>query len=101
MASDAIPALAPIRVSSATYSSFDLDDVNKVAETRQFHLHSIVNEGRLWIKLMARPVKKAIISSNGFNPAVKLPFNLRQSDFHSVMQDVYDFLYDANQFFSP
>ena len=45
MASDAIPALARIRVSSATYSSFDLDDVNKVAETCEFHLHSIVNEG--------------------------------------------------------
>jgi hypothetical protein len=47
---------------------------------------------------MTRPIKKAILNPNGFNPAVKLPFNLRASDFQSAMQDIYDFLHDTNQF---
>jgi hypothetical protein len=47
---------------------------------------------------MAKPLKKAAINPNGFNPAVKLPFNLRDSDFKSAMQDIYDFLHDTNQF---
>jgi hypothetical protein len=47
---------------------------------------------------MARALKKAAINPNGFNPAVKLPFNLRKSDFEAAMQDIYDFLSDTNQF---
>jgi hypothetical protein len=47
---------------------------------------------------MARPLKKAAINLKGFNPAVKLPFNLRPGDFQSAMQDIYDFLHDTNQF---
>src|SRR5258708_5563003 len=47
---------------------------------------------------MASPLKKAAINPKGFNPAVKLPFNLRASDFEAAMQDIYDFLSDTNQF---
>jgi hypothetical protein len=47
---------------------------------------------------MAKTLKKAAINPNGFNPAVKLPFNLRDSDFRSAMQDIYDLLHDTNQF---
>jgi hypothetical protein len=47
---------------------------------------------------MAKALKKAAINSKGFNPVVKLAFNLRNSDFRSAMQDIYDFLHDTNQF---
>jgi hypothetical protein len=47
---------------------------------------------------MASQLKKAAINPKGFNPAVKLPFNLRASDFEAAMQDIYDFMSDTNQF---
>lgn len=31
-----------------------------------------------------------------FNPAPVLPYNLRLMDFHSAMQDIYDFFFDVN-----
>ena len=31
-----------------------------------------------------------------FNPALVLPFELRQQDFHAAVQDVYDFFFDVN-----
>jgi hypothetical protein len=34
-----------------------------------------------------------------FNPAPTLPYNLRVLDFHSAMQDVYDFFHDVNVHF--
>ncbi|MDR1266354.1 MAG: hypothetical protein LBK42_12570 [Propionibacteriaceae bacterium] len=35
-----------------------------------------------------------------FNPEPVLPFNLRELDFQSAMQDVYDFLFDVNSHLS-
>ncbi len=32
-----------------------------------------------------------------FNPALKLPYELRLDDFRSAVQDVYDFFHDVNQ----
>jgi hypothetical protein len=34
---------------------------------------------------MVKALKKAVINAQGFNPAVKLPFNLRGSDFGSAV----------------
>ena len=31
-----------------------------------------------------------------FNPALALPFELRQQDFRAAVQDVYDFFFDVN-----
>ena len=39
------------------------------------------------------------VKANAFNPAAKLPFELRLKDFEIVMQDVYDFFYDVNSLF--
>ena len=36
-------------------------------------------------------------SPSSFNPAAKLPYELRLKDFELAMQDVYDFFYDVNQ----
>ena len=39
------------------------------------------------------------VESDRFNPAPLLPYNLRVLDFHSAMQDVYDFFFDVNLHF--
>lgn len=36
------------------------------------------------------------VLNDAFNPAPRLPYNLRVIDFESAMQDVYDFFYDVN-----
>lgn len=41
-------------------------------------------------------ITREIVEDSRFNPGAALPYNLRQIDFHSAMQDVYDFFYDVN-----
>lgn len=43
------------------------------------------------------PVTAAHVDRNCFNPAAVLPFSLRQVDFESAMQDVYDYFFDVNK----
>jgi hypothetical protein len=44
------------------------------------------------------PLDRQQPDDSKFNPNVRLPFNLRWEDFKMAMQDVYDFLYDVNDF---
>lgn len=41
-------------------------------------------------------IKKNKVADKCFNPKLKLPYQLRKSDFRAAMQDVYDFFYDVN-----
>ena len=41
-------------------------------------------------------MKKQVVNPKGFNPNLKLPYQLRIKDFELAMQDVYDFFYDVN-----
>ncbi|BEK84291.1 hypothetical protein [Nocardia seriolae] len=41
-------------------------------------------------------IERQRVDLSCFNPALSLPYNLRQIDFESAMQDVYDFFYDVN-----
>jgi hypothetical protein len=45
-------------------------------------------------------VDKAVVDETAFNQAVKLPFELRISDFKVAMADVYDFFSDVNALLS-
>lgn len=40
--------------------------------------------------------RRAEVNAAAFNPDIALPYNLRVSDFHAAMQDVYDFFGDVN-----
>ncbi|HPG63548.1 MAG TPA: hypothetical protein PK586_16170 [Casimicrobium sp.] len=40
---------------------------------------------------------KQVVDESKLNFAIELPYQLRQGDFRSAMQDVYDFFYDVNQ----
>lgn len=42
------------------------------------------------------PVQRSVIDTAKFNPAARLPFELRLEDFRLAMQDVYDFFFDVN-----
>ncbi|WP_104118433.1 hypothetical protein [Arthrobacter sp. B1805] len=42
-------------------------------------------------------ITREIVQDSRFNRGASLPYSLRQIDFHSAMQDVYDFFYDVNQ----
>lgn len=42
-------------------------------------------------------IERQLVNQGAFNPALRLPYNLRQIDFESGMQDVYDFFYDVNR----
>ena len=42
------------------------------------------------------PVAHQTVDLTKFNPAAPLAFELRQLDFQTAMQDVYDFFYDVN-----
>lgn len=55
-------------------------------------MSGVVATGRYDVAVITRE----IVDDNRFNPAASLPYNLRQIDFHSAMQDVYDFFYDVN-----
>lgn len=44
----------------------------------------------------AVPIERLYVNPKGFNPAPRLPYELRLLDFESAMQDVYDFFYDVN-----
>lgn len=41
-------------------------------------------------------IERNIVHPEGFNPRLKLPYELRLKDFEIAMQDVYDFFYDVN-----
>jgi hypothetical protein len=41
-------------------------------------------------------IERQLVNNAAFNPAPRLPYNLRVLDFQSAMQDVYDFFYDVN-----
>jgi hypothetical protein len=43
------------------------------------------------------PIARNTPDSTKFNPAVRLPYNLRVEDFAMAMQDVYDFFHDVNR----
>ena len=42
------------------------------------------------------PIRRNSVDNSKFNPAAKLPYELRLKDFEIAMQDVYDFFYDVN-----
>lgn len=42
------------------------------------------------------PIYRNRVDTRKFNPVSTLPFELRNEDFQSAMQDVYDFFYDVN-----
>ena len=42
-------------------------------------------------------ITRRIVDDSLFNPEALYPYNLREIDFKSAMQDVYDFFYDVNQ----
>jgi hypothetical protein len=42
------------------------------------------------------PVQRNVVEVSKFNPAIKLPFELRREDFQLAMQDAYDFFFDVN-----
>ena len=41
-------------------------------------------------------IARNTVDKSKFNPAARLPFELRQEDFGLAMQDVYDFFFDVN-----
>ncbi|NYT63014.1 hypothetical protein H0A66_11885 [Alcaligenaceae bacterium] len=43
---------------------------------------------------------KAKVHESAFNQDIKLPYDLRISDFRSAMEDVYDFFHDVNKLLS-
>ena len=44
------------------------------------------------------PIERQLVFHDCFNPAIALPYELRQLDFEGAMQDVYDFFFDVNSF---
>ena len=42
------------------------------------------------------PIIRNTVDLTKFNPAVKLPFELRLKDFEIAVQDIYDFFFDVN-----
>jgi len=44
------------------------------------------------------PIERQRPIPEAFNPAMRLPFELRLEDFSLAMQDVYDFFFDVNSF---
>jgi hypothetical protein len=42
------------------------------------------------------PIARNVVDVSKFNPAARMPFELRQGDFEMAMQDIYDFFYDVN-----
>jgi len=44
------------------------------------------------------PLERQRVRQDAFNPAPRLPYELRVLDFESAMQDVYDFFFDVNSF---
>jgi len=42
------------------------------------------------------PIERRLVNQEAFNPAPRLPYELRLLDFESAMQDVYDFFFDVN-----
>lgn len=46
--------------------------------------------------MKSTPKRKSQPDAEKFNRDAELPFQLRVLDFHSAMQDVYDFFYDVN-----
>lgn len=44
------------------------------------------------------PIARQLVSPQHFNPAPRLPYNLRIDDFQLAMQDIYDFLFDVNSY---
>ena len=46
--------------------------------------------------MKSTPKRKSQPDAAKFNQEADLPFELRVMDFHSAMQDVYDFFYDVN-----
>jgi hypothetical protein len=44
-------------------------------------------------------VERNRVRTDCFNPAPRLPYELRTLDFQSAMQDVYDFFFDVNRHF--
>ena len=41
-------------------------------------------------------MKRQIVDPEGFNPDLKLPYQLRLEDFAAAMRDIYDFFHDVN-----
>lgn len=44
------------------------------------------------------PLEHNVVCRDKFNPAARLPYELRLQDFEMAMQDVYDFFFDVNSF---
>ena len=42
------------------------------------------------------PIPRNTVDLTKFNPAAKLPFELRLKDFEIAAQDIYDFFFDVN-----
>ena len=42
------------------------------------------------------PITRSTVDLTKFNPAAKLPFELRLKDFEIAVQDIYDFFFDVN-----
>jgi hypothetical protein len=45
-------------------------------------------------------VEKRLVDPAKFNPAARLPYELRRDDFQIAMQDVFDFFLDVNELLS-
>lgn len=43
-------------------------------------------------------IQKATLNHSSFNRTLRLPYQLRLSDFEGAMSDVYDFFYDVNSY---
>lgn len=48
------------------------------------------------LRMAAMVIVHNVVEEARFNPAARLPYELRLHDFQMAMQDVYDFFYDVN-----